>query len=69
MPDGIVKREDFDKIDNQDAKLGVLFETIIELKDEVKGLKKGRKGDTMVAAGMGFVGGFSAVCAKMLFWK
>ena len=36
MPEGIVTKEDFDKIGNTDIKLSILFETVIGIQQDLR---------------------------------
>ena len=63
-----ISRETFQGMET-DSKLDVLFDYSLTMCEDIKVLKKRRKLDTMFSGGMGFVGGFTAVLAKVVFWK
>ena len=63
-----ISRETFQGME-WDSKLDVLFDYSVAMCEDIKVLKKRRKLDTMFSGGMGFVGGFTAVLAKVVFWK
>ena len=52
-----------------DSKLDVLFDYNVMMCRDIQALKKRKKIDTVVSGGMGFLGGFTAMLAKVLFWK
>ena len=64
MSNAIVTRDQFDKMENIDVKLGILFDTSMKTQEMLKGKKLDAK-----AIGAGFIGGFVAVITKMLVWK
>ena len=63
-----ISRETFQGMDT-DSKLDVLFDYSVAMCEDIKTLKKRKKFDTVFSGGMGFVGGFTAVLAKAVFWK
>jgi len=52
-----------------DSKLDVLFDYNVEIIGDIRALKKRKKIDTVVSGGLGFIGGFTAMLAKMVLWK
>ena len=65
---GISKESFLDAKDpkNRDA---MLYDMLHGIDDKVCKLQKRKNKDTVISAGMGFVGGFSAILAKFAFWK
>ena len=63
-----ISKETFSGMET-DSKLDVLFDYSVAMCEDIKTLKKRKKFDTVVSGGMGFVGGFTAVLAKAVFWK
>lgn len=63
-----ISRETFQGMDT-DSKLDVLFDYNVMMCQDIQALKKRKKIDTIVSGGMGFLGGFTAVLAKAVFWK
>ncbi len=64
MSNAIVTRDQFDKMENIDVKLGILFDTSMKTQEMLKGKRLDAK-----AIGGGFIGGFVAVIAKMFVWR
>lgn len=64
MGNAVLTRERFDKLENIDTKLGILFDTNMKTQEMLKGKKLELK-----AIGGGFLGGFIAVIAKMAIWR
>jgi len=75
MPNGIVTREDFDRIkiitddgkvnyENLEVKLGIIFETEMENQKMLK-----RKHLDLKAFSGGILGGAATVAAKMAIWR
>jgi len=67
MPSSI-SRETFQGMETG-SKLDVLFDYTLAMCDDIQALKKRKKIDTVISGGMGFVGGFTAMLAKVVFWK
>ena len=63
-----ISRETFQGMET-DSKLDVLFDYTLAMCDDIQALKKRKKIDTVISGGMGFVGGFTAMLAKVVFWK
>uniref|UniRef100_A0A6H1ZRE6 Uncharacterized protein n=1 Tax=viral metagenome TaxID=1070528 RepID=A0A6H1ZRE6_9ZZZZ len=63
-----ISRETFQGMET-DSKLGVLFDYSVAICEDIKTLKKRKKIDTVISGGMGFAGGFTAMLAKVVFWK
>jgi len=51
------------------SKLDVLFDYTLAMCEDIQALKRRKKLDTVFSGMMGFGGGFTAVLAKMVFWK
>jgi len=62
MPDGIMPPEQFEKLENTDAKFNYQYSLIYEL-------YRKQKWDSSKSIFGGFMGGFVAVIAKCLIWK
>jgi len=52
-----------------DSKLDVLFDYTLAMCEDIQALKRRKKLDTVFSGMMGFGGGFTAMLAKMIFWK
>jgi len=63
-----ISRETYEGMEVE-SKLDVLFDYSVAMCDDIQALKKRKKIDTVFSGGMGFVGGFTAVLAKAMFWK
>ena len=63
-----ISRETFQGMET-DSKLDVLFDYSLTMCEDIQALKKRKKIDTVISGGMGFVGGFTAMLAKVVFWK
>ena len=74
-----VTKETFLQVDGE-ARWGLLYDILQGIHDRigdcrgemvprVEKLEKKKQHDTAIAAGTGFVGGASAVIAKLIFWK
>jgi len=63
-----ISRETFQGMETG-SKLDVLFDYSLTMCEDIQALKKRKKIDTVISGGMGFVGGFTAMLAKMVFWK
>ena len=63
-----ISKETFSGMETN-SKLDVLFDYTLAMCDDIQALKKRRKLDTVFSGGMGFIGGFSAMLAKVVFWK
>ena len=62
MPNGMLIPDEFEKETNQELKINIMYRLVYEL------YKKRRWDDFKTLSG-GFVGGFTAMIAKFVFWK
>jgi len=63
-----ISKETFTGFDTN-SKLDVLFDYNVAMFRDIKSLKQRKKIDTVVSGSLGFLGGFTAVLAKAVFWK
>ena len=68
MPNGIASKETFKKA-NQLTKLNLLFDIVIQTRDDIE-IIRGRKWFNTSASFIGgIIGGFTAITAKWAFWE
>ena len=62
MPNGMMKPDQFRELKDESEKTNIIYDAVYEL------YKKRRWNDLKIVGG-GFMGGFTAIAAKMAIWK
>lgn len=62
MANAIIEQKEFEEIKDIDTKLNILFKAIVNIRQH-------RRLDDLKAIVGGFMGGFTAMAAKMILWK